>query len=293
MRGGNSMKIRDILKEKKVTISFEIYPPNRRMTLNKVMAAAARMAIQEPDFMSVTYGAAGGTKADTVRIASALQEYLGISSIAHLTCVATEKEKVKEIALEMKEAGIENVMALRGDIQEGIPYPAPDKYTHASELAQELRLLGDFCIGGACYPEGHPESPSREEDIRHLKDKVDAGVDFLTTQMFYDNNLFRDYVNCLRQAGISVPVLAGIMPVTQASQIKKIDDLSGAHIPDELVRMVDHYQDSPESLKKAGIAFATEQIIDLIASDVQGIHIYTMNKPEVAAALMDNLRGLV
>ncbi|MBQ1931685.1 MAG: methylenetetrahydrofolate reductase, partial [Lachnospiraceae bacterium] len=199
------MKIKDILNEKTPTISFEIFPPNARMSLNQVMAAAATMAVQKPDFMSVTYGAAGGTKENTVKIASSLQDYLGIPSIAHLTCVATEKERVKEIALEMKAAGIENVLALRGDIQEGIPYPAPDKYAHAAELVAEIRQLGDFCIGGACYPEGHPEAGSREQDILYLKEKVDAGCDFLTTQMFFDNDLFRDYMYCIREKGITVP----------------------------------------------------------------------------------------
>ncbi|MCD8300323.1 MAG: methylenetetrahydrofolate reductase [NAD(P)H] [Clostridiales bacterium] len=287
------MKIRDILAEKKPTISFEIFPPNARMSLGKVMAAAARMAILEPDFMSVTYGAAGGTRADTVKIAGSLKELLGIPTIAHLTCVATEKEQVKRIALEMKEAGIENVLALRGDIQEGIEYPSPDYYTHANELVTELKKLGDFCIGGACYPEGHVEAVSKEKDLEYLKLKVDSGCDFLTTQMFFDNNAFRDFMEKLRSIGITVPVLAGIMPVTRATQITRIDNLSGASVPPELMRLVEHYGDNAESMMKAGIAFATEQILDLVASGVDGIHIYTMNKPGVAIRLIENLRGLI
>ncbi len=287
------MKIRDILAEKKPSISLEIFPPNARMSLSKVMAAAARMAILEPDFMSVTYGAAGGTRADTVKIAGSLKELLGIPTIAHLTCVATEKEQVKRIALEMKEAGIENVLALRGDIQEGIEYPSPVYYTHANELVVELKKLGDFCIGGACYPEGHVEALSKEKDLEYLKLKVDSGCDFLTTQMFFDNNAFREFMEKLRSMGITVPVLAGIMPVTRATQITRIDNLSGASVPPELMRLVEHFGDNPESMMKAGIAYATEQILDLVASGVDGIHIYTMNKPEVAIRLMENLKGLI
>jgi len=287
------MKIKDILNEKTPTVSFEIFPPNARMSLNQVMSAAAAMSIQKPDFMSVTYGAAGGTKENTVKIAASLQEYLGIPSIAHLTCVATEKERVKAIALEMKAAGIENVLALRGDIQEGIPYPALDKYAHAAELVAEIRQLGDFCIGGACYPEGHPEAGSREQDIMYLKEKVDAGCDFLTTQMFFDNDLFRDYMYCIREKGITVPVLAGIMPVTNAAQLRRIYTLSQARMPKKFERLVDKFGDKPEAMMQAGIAYAVDQIIDLIASGVSGIHIYTMNKPQVAAKIMDNLRDVI
>ncbi len=287
------MKITDKLQAKKPTVSFEVFPPNDRMSLGEVMASAARMAIQEPDFMSVTYGAAGGTKADTVRIAYSLQEFLGIPSLAHLTCVATEKEQVRRIALEMKEAGIENVLALRGDIPEGMQYPSPVYYTHANELVCALRELGDFCIGGACYPEGHPESADRAEDLRHLKQKVDAGCDFLTTQMFFDNDRFREFLSDLRAAGIRVPMLAGIMPVTGAGQLRRIDALSGATIPPELRRLVDHFGDDPVSMKKAGIHFATQQILDLLASGVDGIHIYTMNKPDVAITLTENINGLI
>ncbi len=287
------MKISDILRQPKISVSFEVFPPNARMSLGQVMAAAARMAIQEPGFMSVTYGAAGGTKADTVRIAYSLQEFLGIPALAHLTCVATEKARVAQIAREMKEAGIENVLALRGDIQEDIPYPSPAYYTHASELVTALRELGDLCIGGACYPEGHPESADRAEDLRYLKEKVDAGCDFLTTQMFFDNDRFRAFLADLRAADIRVPVLAGIMPITSAAQIRRADNLSGAYVPPELSRLVDHFGDNPTAMKQAGIHFATEQILDLVASGVDGIHIYTMNRPDVALALMENLRGLV
>ncbi len=287
------MKIKDILNQKTPTVSFEIFPPNARMSLNQVMSAAAAMSVQKPDFMSVTYGAAGGTKENTVKIAASLQDYLGIPSIAHLTCVATEKERVKAIALEMKAAGIENVLALRGDIQDGIPYPAPDKYAHAAELVAEIRQLGDFCIGGACYPEGHPEAGSREQDILYLKEKVDAGCDFLTTQMFFDNDLFRDYMYTIREKGITVPVLAGIMPVTNAAQLRRIYSLSQARMPKKFERLVDKFGDKPEAMMQAGIAYAVDQIIDLIASGVSGIHIYTMNKPQVAAKIMDNLRDVI
>ena len=280
------MKIRDILSQKTPTVSFEIFPPNARMSLNQVMAAAAAMAVQKPDFMSVTYGAAGGTKENTVKIATSLQDFLGIPTIAHLTCVATEKERVKAIALEMKEAGIENVLALRGDIQEGMAYPAPDKFAHATELVAQIRELGDFCIGGACYPEGHPEAGSLAEDIRHLKEKVDAGCDFLTTQMFFDNDLFRDYMYSIREKGITVPVLAGIMPVTNAAQLRRIYSLSQARMPKRFERLVDKFGDKPDAMMQAGIAYAVEQIIDLISNGVSHIHVYTMNKPDVAAGIL-------
>ena len=287
------MKIKDILGQKTPTISFEIFPPNARMSLNQVMAAAATMAVQKPDFMSVTYGAAGGTKENTVKIARSLQDFLGIPTIAHLTCVATEKERVKAIALEMKEAGIENVLALRGDIQEGMAYPAPDKFAHAAELVAQIRELGDFCIGGACYPEGHPEAESLAADILHLKEKVDAGCDFLTTQMFFDNDLFRDYMYAIREKGITVPVLAGIMPVTNAAQLRRIYSLSQARMPKRFERLVDKFGDKPDAMMTACIAYAVEQIIDLIASGVSGIHVYTMNKPQVAARIMDSLRDII
>lgn len=287
------MKIKDILSQKTPTVSFEIFPPNARMSLNQVMSAAAAMAVQKPDFMSVTYGAAGGTKANTVKIAASLQEFLGIPSLAHLTCVATDKEQVKAIAVEMKEAGIENVLALRGDVPEGMSYPSPDRYAHASELVEQIRSLGDFCIGGACYPEGHVESTSLEEDICHLKEKVDAGCDFLTTQMFFDNDLFREYLCRVRDKGILVPVLAGIMPVTNAAQLRQINRLSGACLPRRFERLVDKFGDKPEAMMQAGIAYAVEQIIDLIASGVSGIHIYTMNKPEVAARIKESLKDIL
>ena len=287
------MKIKEILSRKTPTISFEIFPPNARMSLNQVMSAAAAMAVQKPDFMSVTYGAAGGTKANTVKIAASLQEFLGIPAIAHLTCVATDKEQVKAIAMEMKEAGIENVLALRGDVPEGVEYPSPKRYAHASELVEEIRRLGDFCIGGACYPEGHVEAVSREEDIRHLKEKVDAGCDFLTTQMFFDNDLFRDYLYCIREKGILAPVLAGIMPVTNAAQLRRIGSLSGAYLPKRFERLVERFGDRPQAMMQAGIAYAVEQVIDLVASGVSGIHIYTMNKPEVAARMRESLREIL
>ena len=287
------MKIKEILSRKTPTISFEIFPPNARMSLNQVMSAAAAMAVQKPDFMSVTYGAAGGTKANTVKIAASLQEFLGIPAIAHLTCVATDKEQVKAIAMEMKEAGIENVLALRGDVPEGVEYPSPKRYAHASELVEEIRRLGDFCIGGACYRVGHVEAVSREEDIRHLKEKVDAGCDFLTTQMFFDNDLFRDYLYCIREKGILAPVLAGIMPVTNAAQLRRIGSLSGAYLPKRFERLVERFGDRPQAMMQAGIAYAVEQVIDLVASGVSGIHIYTMNKPEVAARMRESLREIL
>ena len=281
------MKIRDILAKGEPTLSFEVFPPKTEDKYESVEQAALQIANLKPSFMSVTYGAGGGTSKYTVQIASGIQEGFGVTALAHLTCVSSTREKVGQVLQEMREKKIENVLALRGDI------PADGKvendYKYASQLINEIKQAGDFCIGAACYPEGHVESVNKTEDILHLKEKVEAGCDFVTTQMFFDNNiLYR-----IREKGITVPVIAGIMPVTNSSQIKRICQMSGTYLPSRFKAIVDRFWDRPAAMKQAGIAYATEQIIDLIANGVNGIHIYTMNKPDVAARIQNSLSEIL
>lgn len=283
------MKISEILAKKETTISFEIFPPKAGTPFEPVMEAAKEMSKLEPDFMSVTYGAGGGTSKNTVKIASYIEKQLNVTALSHLTCVSSTREEVKEILNEIKQNKIENILALRGDIPQNMDFPLCENYKYANELVNEIRNSGDFCIGGACYPEGHVECVHKADDIANLKRKVDDGCDFLTTQMFFDNNILYNYLYKIREAGITSPVIAGIMPVTNAKQISRICQLSGTVLPERFKTIVDKFGDNPEAMKQAGIAYATEQIIDLIANDVKGIHIYSMNKPEIAKSIMDNL----
>ena len=285
------MKIIDILNQKKVTLSFEVFPPKTEEALLTVEKATEIIAALRPDFMSVTYGAGGGTSKHTTRIAADLEKKYGTNVLAHLTCVSSTKETVRKMIDTYKEHGIRNIMALRGDI------PAEGRsvfdYNYASELIYDIKSHdGDFCIGGACYPEGHVESASQAEDIRHLKEKVDAGCDFLTTQMFFDNSTMYSFLYRIREIGIEVPVVAGIMPITTKAQVKRTVALSGATIPHRFRAMVDRFGDDPQKMKQAGIVYAAEQIVDLIANDVSHIHVYTLNKPEIAAGIQSSLSAL-
>ena len=283
------MKIREKLQSGKVHISFEVFPPKTDDKYESVLKAVDEIATVKPSFISVTYGAGGGTSKNTVGIASHIQNDLKVPSLAHLTCVSSTKAEVREVIKKLKEEGIENVLALRGDIPEGMEYPAEDKFQHAIGLIELLKERGDFCLGGACYPEGHVESATQKEDIRHLKEKVDCGLDFLTTQMFFDNHILYNFLYKIREAGITVPVLPGIMPVTNKSQIKRICSLSGTYLPERFKAVVDRFGDNPKAMRQAGVAYATDQVIDLIANGINNIHIYSMNKPEVARAIMENL----
>ena len=241
--------------------------------------------------MSVTYGAGGGTSDYTVKIASELQKTCGVTPLAHLTCVSSTREKVHRVLEELKAHKIENILALRGDIpQDG---NTPKVYHYASELIREIREAGDFCIGGACYPEGHPESRNSADDIEGVRRKVESGCEFLTTQMFFDNNILYSYMFRLLKNGIDVPVAAGIMPVTNAKQIGRIIGLSNTVLPPRFRAIVDRFADNPAAMRQAGIAYATEQIIDLIANGVTHIHIYTMNRPDIAGKIMENLSEIV
>ncbi|MCI7243342.1 MAG: methylenetetrahydrofolate reductase [NAD(P)H] [Lachnobacterium sp.] len=282
------MKVSELLKSDQVTISVELFPPKMGSQLENYKAIVGQMAELKPSYISCTYGATGGTSDYTVEIADTINSH-GIPAIAHLTCASSTKEKVQSVIKELKERNIENILALRGDIPENADFPLPDQYHHAIELIGEIKEIGDFCIGGACYPEGHPEAATMEEDLQHLKEKVDAGCDYLTTQMFFDNNVYYRFLYKALAKGIDVPVVPGIMPVTNAAQVKRTISLTGNLVPAKFLSIVDRFGNDPEAMKQAGIAYATEQIIDLIANGVNHIHIYSMNKPDVAGAIMDNL----
>ena len=284
------MKIIDILHGERPSLSFEVFPPKTSDRFDSVKEAIEQIAELSPSFMSVTYGAGGGTSAYTTEIAKRLKG-LGVTPLAHLSCVSSTRERVENELAALREAGVENVLALRGDISADMESPLV--YRYASELVAEIRGRGDFCIGGACYPEGHPESATWMDDMRHLKEKVDAGCEFLTTQMFFDNDIFYNFLYRAREAGIDVPIVAGIMPVTNAKQIRRICAISGTALPQRFRRIIDKYRDDPAALAQAGIAFATEQIVDLFANGVKGVHVYSMNKPEVAAKIKDNLSALL
>lgn len=289
------MKLSDHFAANRLSMSFEVFPPKTDSSIETVTHATEAMALLHPAFMSVTYGAGGGTSKYTLDIARHIEKNYGVPTVAHLTCVSSTRETVRQRIAELKEAGIENVMALRGDL-------TPDQigkdrsdwhYRHAVDLIHELKAQGDFCIGGACYPECHPESRSQEEDIQHLKEKVDAGCSFLTTQMFFDNNLLYNFLYKIREAGISVPVVAGIMPITNAKQIDRAIKLSGSFIPQRFKTLVDRFGNDPFAMKQAGIAYATDQIIDLYANGINNVHVYSMNKPEVARQIQHNVSELL
>ena len=285
------MKIIDLLTQDRPTLSFEVFPPKTSDTYDSVAKATQEIAALCPDFMSVTYGAGGGTSDYTVNIAAGISQTYGVDVLAHLTCVSSTREHVAKVLDQLKEKGIQNVLALRGDIPEG-GAPAHD-YQYAAQLVKDIKAHGDFCIGGACYPEGHPESPTKNADIDHLKAKVEAGCQFLTTQMFFDNNILYNFLYRIREKGITVPVVAGIMPVTNGSQIARILKLSGTYLPERFKAIVDRFGDDPPAMAQAGVAYATEQIIDLIANGVNHIHVYSMNKPDIAAGIQASLSEIV
>ncbi len=285
------MKLINLFNEKRPTLSFEVFPPKADSNYESVKYATEHIAALNPDFMSVTYGAGGGTSDYTVSIASNILKTHNVTPIAHLTCVSSTKDKVNEQLKKLKENGIENILALRGDIPK--ENDVNSDYKYAFELINDIKSSGDFCIGGACYPEGHTESKNLTEDIIHLKEKVDAGCDFLTTQMFFDNNILYSYLYKIRDAGINVPVIAGIMPVTNGNQIKRICQLSGTYLPRRFVNIVDKFGENSKAMMQAGIAYATEQIIDLLANGINNIHVYSMNKPEVAEGILKNLSEIM
>lgn len=286
------MKIIDLLKRDTLSLSFEVFPPKTDTAFANVRTATEEIAKLRPSFMSVTYGAGGGTSKYTLDIAKRIKELYNVPSLAHLTCVSSTKETVRDRIADMKAANIENVMALRGDIPAELQNADRSHwdYHHAIELVRELKESGaDFCIGGACYPEIHPESENQKEDIKHLKEKVDVGCEFLTTQMFFDNNLLYNFLYKIREAGITVPIIPGVMPITNANQVERAIKLSGSFMPQRFKSLVDKFGNDPAAMKQAGIAYATDQIIDLYANGITNVHVYSMNKPDVAAKIQNNL----
>lgn len=290
------MKIINILNEKKLSLSFEVFPPKTETNFDTIKHATEEIAKLDPSFMSVTYGAGGGTGKYTLDIAKNINNLYGVPTLAHLTCISSSHEAIQNKIREFHEAGIENVMALRGDIPDGASESDREKwaYKHASELITELKESGyDLCIGGACYPEIHPESANQKEDIKYLKEKIDRGCDFLTTQMFFDNNLLYNFLYKIREAGITVPVIPGIMPITNANQVERAIKLSGSFMPQRFKSIVDKFGSSPSAMKQAGIAYATDQIIDLYANGITNVHVYSMNKPDVAIKIKENLSDIL
>lgn len=287
------MKIRDLITQDKATLSFEVFPPKKDTDFADVEAAALGIAAFKPDYMSVTYGAGGSTKGHTIQLAREIQEKYDVPTIAHLTCVCASREGIKTALADMKNAGIENILALRGDIPKNYDGQVFAEFSHASGLVELIKETGDFCVGGACYPEVHPDSANKHEDIIGLKKKVDAGCDYLTTQMFFDNNIFFNFMYRIREAGISVPIIPGIMPITRRVQVKNAVKLSGCNVPERFKSIVDAFGDTEAAMRQAGIAYATDQIIDLMANGVKHIHVYSMNKPEVAAGIQKNLSEIL
>ena len=287
------IRINDLTEQHQYTISFEVFPPKTADKMDSVVSAVRQIADLSPVFMSVTYGAGGGTSEYTISIARDIQEKKQVPMMAHLTCITSDRERIFRQLTALKENGIRNILALRGDIPQGFT-PTQIHYRHAIELVREIKAFDpDFCIGGACYPETHPEAGSQEEDIAHIKEKVDAGMDFLISQMFFDNASFYSYMYQLREAGVHVPVHPGIMPIVNARQIRRTIELSGSMLPHRFRRILDVFGENPEAMRQAGIAYATDQIIDLFANGFHSVHVYSMNNPSVAEAIMANLSDIL
>lgn len=284
------MRIDEILSDGHIHLSCEVFPPKKFDGIAQAVRTAQEIAALKPAFMSVTYGASGTTPGHTLAIAQAVQK-TGITPLCHLTCVQSGRAQVARVLDDMRTSGLHNVLALRGDLpKDG---NIQQDFTYASELVTFIHDQGDFCVGAACYPEGHPECPSRQQDMDNLRRKVDAGVDFLTTQMFFDNALLYNFLYRMQRAGIRVPVCAGIMPICDPKQVARAVKLSGSMMPPRFAAIADRFSSSPAAMTQAGIAFATEQIVDLIANGVTNIHLYTMNKPWIARAIMANLSDIL
>lgn len=285
------LKIIDLLKSPKVCVSCELFPPKKGSELEHAQEIVRTIAIQGVDYMSVTYGAGGTAVGKSVGLVSEI-ERCGVPALAHLTCVGADEQKIEGVLDQLKAANVQNVLALRGDLPQGQEHPLGD-YAHASDLVKKIKSYGDFCVGGATYPEGHPEAAGLDEDLEHTKMKVEAGCDFLVTQMFFDNSMFYNFMYRMLAKGINVPVVAGIMPVTNLKQIEKIFTLSGTPVPAPLRAMAERFADHPAALKQAGMAYAIGQIVDLIANGFTNIHIYTMNKPDIIGGIRSSLSEII
>ncbi len=285
------MKIRDMLGKGNTTVSFEIFPPKTTYPMETIFETLEKLRGLSPDFISVTYGAGGSSQGHTVEIASRVKKDFGIESIAHLTCVTSTKDTIREMLQNIKDSGIENILALRGDIPDSFMQDKNWKpeYKYAYELIDEIRDFGGFSIGAACYPEGHVETRNKVDDLKYLKQKVDHGVDFLVTQLFFDNELFYQFREKMDLVGIEKPVIAGILPVLNINQVKRIQEISGCNMPPKFLRILDRYEHDPKSLQEAGIAYAVDQIVDLLSFGIDGVHIYTMNKPEPTRRIMESI----
>ena len=286
------MKIKNLFKEGKTVFSLEVFPPKRNHPIDTIYSTLDQLKDLDADFISVTYGASGSLADNsTCEIASAIKHRYGIVSAAHLTCVNSTREEVKAVLEQLKENDIDNILALRGDI---VPDVAPkDDFQHASDLISFIKEEGyDFGISGACYPEGHTDSPDTMTDILNLKKKVDAGAEHLISQLFFDNRYFYDFLEKVRIAGIDVPVEAGIMPVVNKKQIERMVSLCGASLPQKFTKMMSKYEHKPEAMRDAGIAYAIDQIVDLVSEGVDGIHLYTMNNPYIAKRISDGVKNL-
>lgn len=288
------MKIIDILKTKKVNLSYEFFPPKKDAPFDSVLSATEAVARLNPAFVSITYGAAGGASHNTVKVADTVKNSLGITTLAHLTGATLNEAEALEVLQALKSKGIENILALRGDLVESSERSHKNSFRHASELIHFIKQHEpSFCVGAACYPEGHVESRDKKEDILYLKLKQDFGADFLTSQMFFDNNIFYNFMYRLRDAGVTIPIVAGIMPITSYEQIKKVGGLSGSNFPASFINIADRFKYNPEAFRTAMISYTCTQIIDLIANGVNNIHIYTMNKSETALRIHETLGAIV
>lgn len=285
------MKIIDIINGNTRSLSFEVFPPKTSDKYESVSKAVSEISKLEPSYMSVTYGAGGGTSDYTAKIANEVSSY-GITPLAHLSCISSTKTQVKEKIKQLADSGIENILALRGDIPSGLDTTSLD-FRYAYELIDQIKKQGDFCIGGACYPEGHPESDSLEKDIDYLKIKVEHGCEFLTTQMFFDNSIFYNFVDRLNKCGIFVPTVPGIMPITSYNQLEKMVLISGNQLPQKFINLISKYEKDPVSLKKAGIEYAISQALDIYKQGFNSVHIYTMNKHDVAKEIKTNLKDII
>ena len=286
------MKIESKFQKKKPVLSFEIFPPKRDKAIQNIDETLAILSELNPDFISVTFGAGGShTDNQTVELAKRIKQQYGIDPLVHLTCLNSSKFEICELLEELKAADIDSILALRGDKNPAVE--AKQDFRYASDLVKFIRQYGDFSISGACYPECHTESKNKVEDIAHLKEKVDSGVQHLISQLFFDNNAFYSFREHLQIAGMHVPVEAGIMPVINKAQIERMVTLCGASLPEKFSRVMHKYEDNKEALFDAGMAYAINQIVDLLAHDVDGIHIYTMNNPIVAKRICDGIKNLI
>ncbi|MCE5202400.1 MAG: methylenetetrahydrofolate reductase [NAD(P)H] [Synergistaceae bacterium] len=282
--------MKDFFDARKPTLTFEIFPPKRNGNLESVFSTVDALASLAPDLISVTYGAGGTSRDNTVTIASEIQNSYSIPALAHLTCAGSTKEELDMILSELSDRGIRNILALRGDLSEGT---TPADFRYASSLITFIKSRYNFRIFAACYPEKHIEAYSMEEDLLRLKEKEDCGVDVFISQLFFDNELFYKFRSMARELGISTPIIAGIMPITSASQISRMTSMCGASVPEKVRKIIRAYGHNSMAMKEAGIAYATAQIIDLLATGVDGIHIYTMNQPDIAKRISESIRGIL